>query len=140
MKRILITIGILGVLLLTIASLSCSASGGGNVTATLGQEFTLQVGKTADFDSESLSIQFVEVTADSRCPKGVECVSAGEAQCRLYCKIYGSPADMTLTQTDDAAGSDYFLDYKITFKLEPYPQAGQTIAPSDYKLVMTLTK
>ncbi|MBN1692700.1 MAG: hypothetical protein JW845_03995 [Dehalococcoidales bacterium] len=39
-----------------------------------------------------------------------------------------------------ADAKDYFIQYKIVFRLEPYPQEGQTIAPTDYRLVMTVTK
>lgn len=141
MKRVF-AIGILFILLLPLAALSCTSSGGGNIKATLGQEFTLPAGGTANFDTENLSIQFVAVTADSRCPQYAKCVTAGEAKCQMRFEIYGSPADMTLTQTGGTAatGTDYFLNYKVSYKLEPYPEVGKTIAPSGYRLVMTVTK
>jgi hypothetical protein len=137
-KRIFIVIGLLAVLLLPAVSLSCAA--GGDISAALGQEFTLPAGKTANFESESLEIKFEEVTTDSRCAKGVECIWAGEAQCRMLMKVMGSPAETVLTQQGGDTTTDYFIQYKIRFKLEPYPEAGKTIAPSDYKLVMTVTK
>ncbi|MHB8103962.1 MAG: hypothetical protein ACYDG5_00280, partial [Dehalococcoidales bacterium] len=97
MKRLSIIVGLLAVLLLPLASFSCAANV--NIKATLRQEFTLPVGKTADFASEGFSMKFVEVSTDSRCANGVECVRAGEAKCLIQITIMGSPADMTLTQT-----------------------------------------
>ena len=140
MKRIFIIIGLLIVLLLPAVSLSCVVRAAIS-KRHLGQEFTLPVGKTADIDGEGLSIKFEEVIGDSRCAKGVECVWAGEAKCRLLINILGSPAEMILTQPGgDIAATDYFLQYKVSFKLEPYPEAGKQIAASDYKLVMTVTE
>jgi hypothetical protein len=138
MRQIFIIIGLLIVLLLPSVSLSCAA--GSNIKAVLGEEFTLPAGKTANIDSEGLSLNFVEVISDSRCAKGVECVWAGEAKCRMLIKIMGSPAEIIITQAGGDTAADYFVQYKINFKLEPYPEAGKTIAPSDYKLIMTVTK
>lgn len=117
---------------------SCAAQ---RNTVSLGKEFTLPIGETIDIENENLSIKFVEVVGDSRCPTGVECVWAGEAQCRLRFNIAGSLADMIIVQPGgDSAGKDSFIQYKIVFKLEPYPQEGKQIVASDYKLVMTVTK
>ena len=140
MKRVFAVVNILALLfLLAAVSLSCGAGAG--IQATLGQEFTLPVGKTATFESESLTVRFVDVITDSRCPAGVECIWAGEAQCRLFFTLIGSAAEMIVVQPGgDVYARDYFIYYKIDFKLEPYPQEGQQIAPSDYKLVMTVSK
>jgi len=138
MKRLII-VGFLTVsFLLPLVSWSCVAD---KITASLGQEFTLPVGKTAVIENIDLSIKFIEVFGDSRCPEGVECVWAGEALCRLLFTYAGSPAEMDLTQPGgDVVARDYFINYRIDFKLEPYPQEGQQIAASDYRLVMTVTK
>ena len=139
MKRIFI-IGFLGVsLLVMLVILSCSAAG--DITASLGQEFTLPAGQKVVIEGEELTIKFVEVISDSRCPAGVECIQAGEAQCALRFTYVGSPADMVIVQPGgDVTAKDYFIMYRISFKLEPYPQEGQQIAASDYKLVMTITR
>jgi hypothetical protein len=141
MKRISIIISLLLVsAFFSLVCWSCAASAD-KITASLGQEFTLPVGQTASLEGESLSIRFVEVISDSRCPEGVECVWAGEAQCRLRLTVAGSPAEMIVVQPGgDVGAKEYFIQYKIDFLLEPYPQEGQPIAPSDYQLIMTVTK
>ena len=140
MKRILAVISLLTLsLLLLTMSLSCATTG--DITASLGQEFTLPVGQKVVIEGEELTIKFLEVTGDSRCPTGVECIWAGEAQCRLRFTYVGSLAEMVIIQPGGGGTArDYFIQYKIDFKLEPYPQEGQQIAPSDYRLVMTVTK
>jgi hypothetical protein len=143
MKRLLAIIGLIIVLLLPTVAFSCSSNvEEENIKAKLGVAFDLMVGKTAEIEGEYLSIQFIEVTADSRCPNYAKCVWAGEAKCRMVMKIVDSPAEMTLTQPGGttANGSDYFISYKINFVLKPYPEVGKEIAPSDYWLSMTITK
>jgi hypothetical protein len=139
MKRILVIIGLVVVLVLPSVFLSCGG-GGGTIKAAMWQEFTLPVGQTVEIDSEGLTIKFVEVISDSRCAIGVECPWAGEAKCNIHITIAGSAADMVLTQLGGSVTTDYFINYKITFKLEPYPEMGKDIAPADYKLVMTVIK
>lgn len=141
MTKTLFIIGLLlAAVLFSLVSWSCGAAG--SVSASLGQEFTLPVGETASIEGEYLTIRFVEVITDSRCPEGVECVWEGEAQCRLRLAVAGSPADMIVVQPggSDVAARDYFIQYRIDFRLEPYPQEGQEIAPSAYRLIMTVTK
>jgi hypothetical protein len=139
LKRIFPIIGLLTVFFLLLAAgLSCSTD---KITASLGQEFTLPVGQTAVISGEDLTLKFEEVVGDSRCAKGVECVWAGEAKCRMLITYYKSLSSVIFTQPGgDAVARDFFLQYKISFKLEPYPEYGKQIAGSDYKLVMTVTK
>jgi hypothetical protein len=139
MKKVVFLLGFFSIFMIfSLVSWSCAAD---EITASLGQEFTLPVGKTASIEGENLSIKFVEVISDSRCPEGVECVWAGEAQCRLHFTLSGSPAEMVIVQPGGGADAkDYFIQYGIDFKLEPYPQEGQQIATSDYRLIMTVTK
>jgi len=137
MKRIFLIVGLLTVLLLLSAiSLSCTET----IEASLGQEFTLPAGQTAVISGESLSFKFVEVTGDSRCAKGVECVWAGEAKCLMLIKYLKSISSVVFTQSGGSVSQEVFNQYKVSFKLEPYPEAGKQIAASDYKLVMTVTK
>ena len=70
---------------LTLACLvSCAAStlpgcASGDVrTATLGQPVTLQVSEQIALPGDAM-LRYVGVTADSRCPPGVQCIRAGDA-------------------------------------------------------------
>ena len=139
MKRIIFIIGLLAaVIILPIIGISCSTD---KSNASLENEFTLPVGGTAIISGENLSLKFVEVTGDSRCAKGNECVWAGEAKCQMLITYSGSSSDVVFTQQGGGVTvQDFLTQYKASFTVEPYPVAGKKIAPSDYKLVMTITK
>ncbi len=162
-RKILITVGLMAALVILLVG--CSANntpsntpGGssppsstptsstpaspGEIKASLGQEFTLAVGQTATISGEDLKLKFDSVTADSRCPKGVQCVWAGEAKVQLLITSNNSTSQViyTLSAGSDAVSQDFFNQYKTIFKLDPYPEAGKQIAAGDYKLTMTVTK
>jgi hypothetical protein len=138
MKRTFYIIAFLSViLLLSPVFLSCSS---GKISASLGEEFTLPLGKTAVVKAENLTFEFVGVTADSRCAKGVECIWAGEAKCRMLINYKGSESETIFTVPGSSAGEASFSDYRIIFSLEPYPEAGKQITDSEYQLKMTVTK
>jgi len=130
--------GIILMLVLPLVSLACSSD---TVTASLGKQFTLPVGKSALFTGESLKIKFVEVTGDSRCPTGVQCIQAGDAKCLMLINYLDSQSSLSFTQEGGNEINSYdFNVYNIIFKLEPYPKYPEQIAPEDYKLIMTVTK
>lgn len=49
----------------------------GATSPPVGQEFSLAVGEMVNVDGAELSVEFVEVSEDSRCPTSVQCVWAG---------------------------------------------------------------
>ena len=52
-------------------------------TFVLGEPFTLAIGETIVSTNGALSVRFIEVLSDSRCPSRVRCISAGFAEVRL---------------------------------------------------------
>jgi hypothetical protein len=110
-------------------------------TVGLGQEFQLSPGQTASVTGQSLSIEFVRITDDSRCPTGVTWVWAGQAVCLLKITSEGSVTEMSLNQmgSNDQSAQDY-LGYHFAFDLHPYPEAGKDIHPEDYRLVLKVTR
>jgi hypothetical protein len=125
-------------ILILLFSLACTSD---RVTASLGEQFTLPAGKSAVITGESLKIKFVEVTGDSRCPTGVQCIQAGDVKCLMLISYLDSQSSLTFTQQggNEVTTQDFNV-YRITFKVEPYPQTGKQIKPEDYKMVMTMTK
>ncbi len=113
-----------------------------NVQTSLGKEFTLPVGQTADIQGENLFLKFVSVTADSRCPTGVQCIQAGDVRCQVQVISNGNTNTVEFFQSggSDSATADIPGNYKAGFKVTPYPAAGTPIPAGDYKLVMTVTK
>jgi hypothetical protein len=135
MKSIVVLTVVLALLLT--ASVSCSPY---KINASPGEQFTLPVGETAGIKGESLAFKLIEVTADSRCPTGVVCIQAGEAKCHMLITYKGVETEAIFTQLGGSVTNVTFKQYKISFTVEPYPEAGKEIAASDYKIVMTVTK
>ena len=103
------------------------------------QEFKLKIG--AKSKADDLEIQFHSVAEDSRCPKGVTCMWAGNAKVLLKVKKNGAkPVDVELNTNSNPRTANY-LDYELSLKeLKPYPEADVTIKPSDYEVTLTLHK
>jgi hypothetical protein len=138
-KKMLFSTGLVLVALLLLTA--CSPGSSLEVKASLGQEFTLPVGQTAVINGQNLSIKFEEVTADSRCAIGVECIRAGDAKCQMQITSQGSTSTVILTDTGGTDGytHDVFNQYKVSFRLEPFPRSGEEIAPGDYRLIMKVS-
>jgi hypothetical protein len=132
--------GLLAVsIVLMITGLSCSSDN--KTSVMLQNEFTLVVGQTANVEGESLSLKFVKVEEDNRCPKDAECIQAGQVTCKVHVNHQGATSDISITQKGGSFISAGTLgNYNIVYRVEPYPEAGQEIAEADYKLIMTVTK
>lgn len=81
-RRRLLAIPLAGLLAGLLAGVpACAAAGAGQSTTTrpVGADFPMSPGTTVRVAGTDLAIRFVRVTDDSRCPKGVRCVTAGDA-------------------------------------------------------------
>jgi hypothetical protein len=132
----------LPVILLLLLSLAGCGKGPAEINASLGQEFSLSIGQSAEILGENLNIKFSEVTGDSRCPKDVNCPWAGEATLVLDINHAGSLNRITLTEPGltDEYSQDNYAGYLLAFHLFPYPNAGENIPMDEYRLSLTVTK
>ena len=137
MKKKLV-IGIFVCLLLLTSS--CVASN--EVKVRLGEEFSLKSGQVAVISDENLKIEFVEVTGDSRCPKGVTCIWEGRVSCLAEITYRGSLDSLVLTEPGltNFPPEQSFHGYKLAYHIEPYPQAGAEIAEDEYRLHLKISK
>jgi hypothetical protein len=116
------------------------------IEASFGQELVLSIGQTAVFENKDLKIKFVSVVSDSRCPKGVTCVWAGEAKCQILIGNDRSFSGIDLVETGGT--TDYTQIYyqngdnnlKLVFKLDPYPEKDKQIDNNNYKLTLIVTQ
>jgi hypothetical protein len=147
-KKVLYIMGF--ILIPLIFVIGCSSGPDARIKAGLGQEFNLPVGQTALINGENLLIKFDAVTADSRCPKGVQCIWAGEARCQTHFSFSNNdmaPAQLELVDSggrvDGYSQATWISNtgtYTINFRLDPYPEAGKLIAKTDYTLIMMITR
>lgn len=132
-------------ILLPVLAISLLAAGCGSPSAfkvSPGQEFSLAISQRAELIGEDLTVTFKDVSEDSRCPKNVTCVWEGRAVCNLTVQKAGVTGELVLTQPGLTAtpATQEYQGYQYSFRVEPYPEAGKSIAKSDYRLVMSVRR
>ena len=110
-----------------------AASGGAQLSVTMGQMFPLHVGQTATVAGVSSVITFRSVASDSRCPAGTQCVQAGNAQVLLDVAVSGgAPASVALNTATEPREKALGSGILRLVSLSPSPLAGTTIEPASY--------
>ena len=135
-------------LLLTFAAVAAAAaSGAGRARKKIvpDKNFVLSVGQEASTADGKLKIKFVSVPEDSRCPKGVNCIWAGNARVLLQVgKTNGKPVALELNTNPrgatDGAGNGYGQYLIKLVEVAPYPVAEQTAGPRSYTVTLVVSK
>jgi len=105
-------------------------------TAQQPQDITLRVGESRPIGSD-LTVRFEAVLSDSRCPAGVQCVSAGDAVVRIQATTRGAAAQVYELHTDDEPRSASHGGRAIALtKLAPPPKSNATTQASQYRLTL----
>ena len=134
---------ILALIALLILAVLCGCQGSdGTIKASLNQEFTLSIGQTAGLTGEPLTIQFVEIQDDSRCPKGAMCIWQGRVSAVLQVSDVSDSIRIVLTEPglSDQYGRGTYKKYEFTSHVQPYPELGKQIAIDDYRILLTIKK
>jgi hypothetical protein len=105
---------------------------------SLNERFTLAVGDAATIDRTGLRLQFVGVSADSRCPADAFCIQAGSAtvQVRL---IEGGASRAYELHSGDATRTS-LVHGRVRLELvdvQPFPFSSRTIGPGEYRASFT---
>lgn len=108
----------------------------------------VRVNETVNPVFGGVQLGFLGVPSDSRCPKDVTCVWAGEA--RLHFVLLQPDKDSVYVTAVLGGASGRLgppanpvdtLGYRLSvLELEPYPISKSTIRPSDYRARLTITK
>lgn len=100
----------------------------------LGAQFTLAPAATASVENAGLEVTFVAVTDDSRCPRDVTCIWAGEVKVQL--EIHASMKDASQPEILEG-GSTVAGGYRVTLvRVAPQPISTARIAPQDYRATL----
>lgn len=109
----------------------------------LEKPFSLQVGEQkAAANTSDMVVHFTQVTDDSRCPKGVNCVWEGEAVAELVLGKLGTDT-LALTYRPGREKASVGRASGYSFRLlevNPYPEKGNTIKKEDYEIVLEIKK
>ena len=137
------------------AAAACSANGAGSVTESdlgvssevaLDQEFQLQVGERAvvppgGTQPGGLTITFLRVTQDSRCPSDVTCVWSGDAEVVLELVTRESGSQTVTVHTHVEPRTATAVGYAVRLvDLDPYPRSETPIAPSSYVATLIVSR
>ena len=107
--------------------------------APLGAEFTAATGKPVRMDG--ISIVFVKLVEDSRCPKNVTCIWQGEAKVALTALVGANAHELTLSTQPPAAASADVEGFRIELRdVAPYPDATVRRASMDYTVKLRVTR
>jgi hypothetical protein len=137
-KKLLLLGIILPVLLLGFAG--CSSNKPAE-KASLQEEFTIVVGQSITVEGEDMVVTFDKVIGDSRCPKGVQCIWAGEVSIQVTIVYKGTAYPMALIQSGaNEQATAAFQGYTLTFKVSPYPDSKAKVEFKDYELIMTVSE
>ena len=109
----------------------------GNITTGIqvqtGREFEIAAGQEAQVQGTAVTVRFVGVGEDSRCPVDVQCVWAGDAVVRLTFAASGAPSAEAALHTTLDPKSASFEGYSVRLTgLRPAPRSGTTIPPASY--------
>jgi hypothetical protein len=111
--------------------------------ASLGEPFTLGIGDEKTVEGAGISVMFIGVTEDSRCPSDVVCIWEGQTSAELRVKKGADVSDMNLTIRGSGGGmlnAKNFEGYTVTLtKVDPYPDSGG-IDEKDYVVTLVVTK
>ncbi len=81
-------------------------------------------------------MQFIAVTEDSRCPRDVTCIWAGEVKVQLEIHESGKAASQIEILE---GGSTVAGEYRVTLvRVEPQPMSTARIAPQDYRATLKI--
>jgi hypothetical protein len=108
-------------------------------TAPLNTEFTLAPGEARSIDGELVTVRFVGVSSDSRCPADAICVLGGSATVEIAVASGLSNRSYDLRTGDMQPVVHDGLTIALV-QLMPYPFSAATIAPDEYRATLKVTR
>lgn len=127
-----------------IASASVGNSGSAPRVVHSGKQLKLRVGQRTVLKGESLRIKFVAVSNDSRCPKNVTCVWAGNAEVLLEVgprSGRGKSLKVNTNASRQLSDEGKYGRYTVKLlELSPHPLDGRKIAARDYTATLLISR
>lgn len=104
-----------------------------------GEEFTLRPGDVADLPQAGLTLRFEEVSEDSRCPAGVQCVWEGRAIVQLTAIGPDDASRRIDLELRTPPHGEELYGYRLEFlRLAPPARSGRRIEPNEYRATLRL--
>jgi len=105
------------------------------------RDFDLKAGQTVRVDGTGLTVSFVGVSEDSRCPTDVVCVWAGNGAVSLFITDDTGVKNTVVLNTTISPRSVRSLAYEISLTgLRPAPRQASPIPLADYVATLRVTR
>ncbi len=93
------------------------------------------------FVRSKITVEFLSVLEDSRCPTGVNCVWAGNAKISVRVRRNGTAAKTIELNTGGGDQSAVYEGFTIALaKLTPHPRANAAPDPKSYRASITVSR
>jgi hypothetical protein len=137
----------IAILFLSVICLSCTAQKKSKKAKQLA-DFTITQAKSPKKTGTQLFLK--QVISDARCPEGLDCIWAGEAQANISTYKNGKWIDETILTFSFKKEQENkeWLSKQLSIPIEkiksivlfPYPKDGQKINPKSYVIKVTINK
>jgi hypothetical protein len=109
-------------------------------TIKLDEQFVLAPDGAARIAETGISLRFIGVTGDSRCPADAICIQGGDALVRI--EVFTEKARSTGydLHTGDMRPVEHNGLIISLIQLEPYPFSSRSIQPADYRATLRVTR
>jgi hypothetical protein len=109
------------------------------IEQTDGPEIVLQAGQEIQLRGTPLRIAFLRVIGDSRCPRDVVCVWAGNGAVELGLSLGKGPQQRFTLNTSVGAREAVLADFRVRLvELRPEPVSSSPTPPEDYAVRLRL--
>lgn len=105
----------------------------------INQEVVLAPGQSTNIEGTNLSLKFVGVTGDSRCPADALCVLGGSATVKIEVSGSGGSRELTF-ETGDLKPMTYDAWSLELVQLMPYPFSATPIKHEDYRATLRVRR
>jgi hypothetical protein len=125
------------------SSTACDTSTGACAiqSAPLGQDVALTIRTPVEFGPDRLRVRFDSVLQDSRCPRDVQCVWAGNAAARVRVQISSDLEQIIDLNTNVGPKESHFDGYVLRLvALGPDPVSTTRIEPAAYRLTVRVER
>ena len=106
-----------------------------------GEIITVKVENEAKAAKSKITVRFTELVEDSRCPKGTNCVWAGEGKIKIQVSKAGEKSEIFEVSTSDQRDTATFAGYRLRLiGLKPQPAMNVRINRRSYTATIEITK
>lgn len=104
---------------------------------TVGESFMMEPDQELENATAKLTVKWLEVAEDSRCPTNTNCVWEGQARVSLL--VNGDPMSLTLRKGKPEEAKATHGGYVFeALQLDPYPD-GSKVDPAAYRLQLVVS-